>query len=110
MKVNKTVYLIFCLLACFSSLVSAQEVYDLTIKNHLFYPDTLKVPAATPFIIRVYNSDDSVEEFESFDLNLERILGAGQTAEFHVMPLKPGVYDFYGEFHRQSATGLVVVE
>ena len=34
----------------------------------------------------------------------------GKSAEIFIGPLKPGVYDFYGEFHPQTARGQIVAK
>ena len=47
-------------------------------------------------------------EFESHELNREKIVtGKGKITVF-VGPLKPGKYPFFGEFHMDTAQGVLI--
>jgi len=83
---------------------------DLTIKNHLFSPSEIKVPANQRIKLNVHNQDNTPEEFESHSLNRERLIPAGVKATVYIGPLKPGRYDFFGEFNPATAKGVVIVE
>ena len=41
---------------------------ELRIRDHLFFPSTLEIPANQKVKIRIYNEDPTPEEFESFEL------------------------------------------
>lgn len=88
----------------------AAKSYDLTIKNHKFEPDTLKVPANSKIVLRVKNADTTAEEFESDDLSREKVIPAGDTLNINVGPLKPGTYEFEGEYHEDTAKGKIIAE
>lgn len=103
--------LLLALLAWFgiASQALAQE-FSLTIKNHRFEPAELQVPAGTAFTLTVMNEDASPEEFESDDLDLEKVIAGGAKAVIKVEPLDAGRYEFYGEYHEASAKGAIVAK
>ena len=83
---------------------------SLVIKNHAFQPGDLKAPADKKFKIRISNQDATPEEFESTDFNRESIVLPGKSIVVFVGPLRPGTYGFFGDFHRDSAHGRIIVE
>jgi plastocyanin len=89
--------------------VRAQE-YVLTIKDHKFTPEELKVPANQRVIITVINNDATAEEFESNVLKVEKVIAGNSKATVRIGPLAPGRYPFIGEFHEATAKGVVVAE
>ena len=82
----------------------------LLIKNHRFEPAELKVPAGQRIKLTVHNQDATPEEFESKSLKSEKVIPAGAKATIYIGPLKPGRYDFYGEYNEATAKGVVVAE
>lgn len=82
----------------------------LVIKNHKFEPAELKVPAGQRVKLVVHNQDSSPEEFESHSMNREKVIPGGAKATIFIGPLKPGRYDFYGEYNEATAKGAVVAE
>lgn len=88
---------------------AAQE-YTLTIKDHKFSPETIEVPAGIKVKLIVKNQDATPEEFESHKLHREKIIQGNSQAIIHIGPLKPGSYPFVGEFHEDSAKGVIVVK
>ena len=82
----------------------------LVIKNHKFEPAELKVPVGQRVKLVVHNQDATPEEFESHDLNREKIVPPGAKVTIFIGPLKPGRYSFVGEYHEASAKGVVVAE
>ena len=83
---------------------------SMTIKNHMFEPSVLKVPANQRIKLTVQNLDTTPEEFESHALNREKVIPAGAKAVIYLGPLKPGRYEFMGEFNPATAKGVVVAE
>lgn len=100
------------LLACVW-LVTAQAAVpeiELIIKDHLFFPAILEIPAGQKVRVRIINQDPSPEEFESFELNREKlVVGNGEVVIF-IGPLAPGEYPFFGEFYPKTAQGVVIVK
>lgn len=82
--------------------------YVIRIKNHRFHPDRLVVPAKRRIKLRIENHDRTVEEFESYDLNREKIVTGGRKITVFIGPLKRGTYRFFGEFHAKTAQGVVI--
>lgn len=84
------------------------DEFELVLKEHLFYPARLEVPAGRKVKLVIHNQDDTPEEFDSFDLNREKVIFPYRKATVYIGPLKPGVYDFFGEFNPNTARGQVV--
>jgi high-affinity iron transporter len=82
----------------------------LVFKNHRFLPATITVPAGVKFKLRVFNSDDTADEFESTDLNREKLVPPGQTITVFLGPLDPGRYAFFGDFHQDTAQGVLIAQ
>lgn len=87
----------------------AQEL-TITIKDHKFSPAELKVPAKKRISLTVVNDDPTPEEFESKTLRVEKIIPGKSKARVQFGPLEPGRYDFIGEFHEDTAKGVVIAE
>lgn len=83
---------------------------QLVIKNHRFEPSELKVPAGQRVKLVVDNRDDTPEEFDSHDLNREKLVPPGSKVTVFIGPLKPGRYAFIGEYHEATAKGVVIAE
>lgn len=84
--------------------------FTLEIRDHLFFPATVTVPRHQKVKLIVINRDDTPEEFESYELNREKVIMGGRQAVLFIGPLAPGRYPFFGEFHSKTALGTVVVE
>jgi heme/copper-type cytochrome/quinol oxidase subunit 2 len=81
-----------------------------TIKNHQFTPNEIKVPANQPVVLNVTNADALAEEFDSSALKVEKVIAGGQSGLVRIHPLRPGRYAFTGEYHSATAQGVVVVQ
>ncbi len=86
------------------------ETYTIGIKNHRFEPTELHIPAHTKVKLLIKNLDSTPEEFESYELNREKIILGGRSAIVFVGPLEPGSYPFFGEFNQNTAQGVLHVE
>lgn len=105
---NKLIITTLILLISFCAQANKIE-YHLSIKNHLFYPERLIIPANKKVKLVISNNDTQVEEFDSFDLNREKVIFPKQKAYIFIGPLPAGEYSFFGEYHPHSARGKVVV-
>ena len=82
----------------------------LTLDQHRFSPEELRVKANTPFILVITNKDKEEEEFEMSSLRIEKIVPGGKTLQLKMPALKPGTYEFIGDFHEKTAKGRIVAE
>jgi plastocyanin len=89
---------------------SLADDFSLTIKDHRFTPAELEVPAGKELTLNVTNEDATAEEFESEDFDAEKVIVGGQSAVIKVGPLDPGRYEFYGEYHEDTAKGALVAK
>jgi hypothetical protein len=87
----------------------AQE-FTITIKDNRFEPTELRVPAKKRFTVYVVNEDPTPEEFESLPMKVEKIIPGKSKALIRIGPLDPGRYDFIGEFHAETAKGVMIAE
>jgi hypothetical protein len=83
---------------------------SLTIKGHKFLPAEIHVKANQPNVIALTNSDDAAEEFDSTSLKVEKVVGGHDRGDVRIRPLAPGRYPFMGEFHSDTAQGVVIAE
>ena len=97
-------------LAGISGVLADKPVFKLEIRNHLFFPEVLVIPANTRVKLLVSNHDPSPEEFESYELNREKVIMGKRNAVIFIGPLLPGEYPFFGEFHPETALGTVIAE
>ena len=98
-------------LLLFSALALADGLeYKLTIRDHRFEPAELQVPAGEKIKLIIDNQDESAEEFDSHELNREKVIPAKSTAPVYIGPLSPGRYTFIGEFHEKTANGVIIAE
>jgi hypothetical protein len=84
--------------------------YVLSIKDHRFEPTELIVPADKKVAITVKNLDSTPEEFESTELRREKVVAGGKEITVYVGPLRPGSYEFFGDFNPTTARGHIVVK
>jgi hypothetical protein len=105
------VALFLSLAGSMTSTAKAQDaVVEVVLKDHLYTPTALKVPAGRPFVITIHNEDATPEEFESSALKIEKMVPGHSSASVHVRPLTAGHYSFVGEQHEDTAKGELVVE
>ena len=97
------------ILTCSLSL-AATPVIEIQIKDHLFYPSEIEIPAGTKVKLLINNVDPTPEEFESYELNREKVISGNSKTVIFVGPLPPGVYLFFGEFYPKTAQGKIVVK
>lgn len=85
-------------------------VFEVRIKDHKFQPAEVEIPADTKVKLIVKNEDATPEEFESHDLNREKIVGGNSSITVFLGPLSKGTYSFFGEFNPETAQGKIVVK
>lgn len=97
-----SITVIFCV-------VAKTQSFFLILENHTFSPNVLTIPANTKVKIIIENRDKTAEEFDSFDLNREKMLFSGRKTTVFVGPLPPGKYEYFGEYHPNIARGYITV-
>jgi high-affinity iron transporter len=88
----------------------AAEQPSIAFHNHRFEPDRIEVPANVKFQLHVKNTDSTADEFESTDLDREKLVPPGQTITVFLGPLSPGQYKFFGDFHQDTAQGVMIAK
>ena len=86
------------------------ESRDLVIKDHVFSPAEITVPAGHRVAIHIKNMDATAEEFDSSALKVEKVIAGGASGTVHLHPLAPGRYKFEGEYHEKTAQGVVIAQ
>lgn len=102
--------LLLTLVVCAVPARAATPVIEIEIRDHLFLPSEVRVPAGQKIKLVVYNRDPTPEEFESYELNREKVIMGSSKAVIFIGPLKPGEYPFFGEFNPKTAQGMVIAE
>jgi hypothetical protein len=105
-------FVLMLALSLLAAPVLADDVPEFTIviKDHRFTPAELTIPAGVKVKLIIDNQDATPEEFESHELNREKIVPGNSQAKIFVGPLEPGVYPFFGEFHEATAQGKLMVK
>jgi plastocyanin len=93
-----------------ANLAAQEATYTLVIKDHRFQPTEIELPAGQKITLLVKNEDPTPEEFESKELKREKVIPGGQQATVNIGPLKPGKYEFFGDFNPKTARGHIVVK
>lgn len=91
-------------------LLAAVPEIEIEIKDHLFFPSIIEVPAGKKIKLYITNNDPSPEEFESYELNREKIISGNSRTVIFIGPLEPGEYPFFGEFYPKTAQGKIIAQ
>ena len=90
--------------------LAAPTAISVTIKDHRFIPSEVHVKAGQRTDLNIKNEDPLAEEFDSTALKIEKVIGGGQQGTVHLRPLDPGRYPFMGEYHPDTAQGVVIAQ
>ena len=107
---------VFCLVLCVFlwlpvlCLADSNDMYKIAIKNHQFVPSLLSIPVNQRIKLTVENQDPTAEEFESYDLNREKVVSGNKKIIVFLGPLSKGTYKFFGDFHQSTAQGVINVQ
>jgi hypothetical protein len=102
--------LFLCIALLPSLAFAADSEYTISIRDHRFNPAELRVPAGKKIKLLIDNQDPTAEEFESHELNREKVIPANAKLPVFIGPLAPGSYPFFGDFHPQTAKGVIIAE
>jgi Cupredoxin-like domain len=93
-----------------ANLAAQEATYALVIKDHRFQPAEIEIPAGQKIALIVKNDDPTPEEFESTELRREKVVPGGEQITVYIGPLKPGRYQFFGDFNPKTARGLIIAK
>jgi len=82
----------------------------LILEKHHFNPEEIQVKANAPFVLVITNKDNEDEDFEMAVLRIDKTIPAGKTVPVKMPALKPGTYEFIGEFHEKTAKGRILAK
>ena len=88
----------------------ADDPIAVTLKNHKFSPAEIHVKANTASVIALTNRDTTAEEFDSTALKIEKVVAGNSSGNVRLRALAPGKYPFMGEYHSDTAQGVVIAE
>jgi len=102
--------LILALLLPLAAIADDAVVYTLVLKDHRFQPAELTVPAGKKIKLLIENRDETSDEFESYELNREKVLPGQRTTTLFIGPLEEGRYPYIGEFAEETAKGVIIAK
>ncbi len=101
--------LAFAALAAAPAFATAEDhTVTLAVTDTGFSPAEIQAPVDARVRIEITNKSSAAIEFESFELNRERVIQAGQTVTVYVSGLAAGSYAFFDDFHQERKGTLVV--
>lgn len=103
-------YVLPLLFSSYLAMADDIPTFEISIQDHQFNPAEITVPARQKIKLLVNNKDRTPEEFESYELGREKIISGGQRGVIYIGPLAPGRYPFFGEFHPDTAKGVVIAK
>lgn len=83
--------------------------YTLTLKDHQFSPNPITIPANRKIKLTVKNLQSGPAEFESSDLNREKVVEANGQIVVYIGPLDPGKYGYFDDFNH-TTTGTIIAK
>jgi len=93
-----------------TSTMAQDAPYTLILKDHKFQPTEIEIPADKKITLIIKNQDPTPEEFESIELRREKVVPGGEQITVYIGPLKPGRYEFFGDFNPATARGHIVAK
>jgi hypothetical protein len=105
----KSLLLSTAILLSFMAIAHADD-YVLTLKDHQFSPKELTIPVNEKVKIIVKNLDPTAAEFESSDLDREKVVAANGEITVFIGPIDAGTYGYFDDFHRNTTTGTIIAK
>jgi plastocyanin len=106
---KKAPYFILPLLLSMPMVAFAQD-YLITVKEGVFAPAETTIPAGQKIKVTVKNIGVTPAEFESYDLNREKIIPAKSEVIVFIGPLEKGTYTYFDDFHQNTPKGSIKAE
>jgi hypothetical protein len=108
--VRSALFSLALILATGANVAAQETTYTLVIQEHRFQPAEIEIPAGQKIALIVKNDDPTPEEFESTELRREKVVPGGQQVTVYIGPLKPGRYEFFGDFNPKTARGHIIAK
>jgi plastocyanin len=89
---------------------AAEDGFTLSIRGKAFEPNELTVPAGQKITLTVKNLNPTPSEFESSDLNREKVVTGGGDITVFIGPLRPGSYEFFDDFSADTPHGHIIAK
>lgn len=86
------------------------DSFNLSINGKAFQPNELTVPAGAKLTLTVKNLNATPSEFESTDLNREKVVTGGNAITLYIGPLRPGSYEFFDDFSADTPHGHIIAK
>ena len=109
-KITMVFFIMLFIFSYQSNVYAGTPVINIEISNHLFIPSEIIIPVNTKVKLIVHNHDETDEEFESYELNREKVIVGQRKGIIFIGPLPEGEYPFFGEFFPKTAQGNVIVK
>ncbi len=106
---NTLLSLLFIGMSAAPAQADTETVINLSVKDGFFTPTEIVGPANAKFKLVVKNEGTTAEEFESSELNREKVIAPGKSVTVFLGPLPAGTYKFEGEFHPKTAQGKLII-
>jgi hypothetical protein len=107
---SRLLALAVCGALALSPAVAHADDYVITLQHNQFSPQELTIPAHQKVKVTVKNLDATPAEFESYELNREKVVTANGEIGVFVGPLEPGSYPYFDDFHRDSTKGVIIAK
>jgi len=89
--------------------LAADDIFELSLKDHQFTPSQLSIPADKRVKLTIKNLDSTPAEFESHNFKAEKVIPGGGEVSLYIGPLKAGTYGFFDDFHADQTKGSLIV-
>jgi plastocyanin len=86
---------------------AADGDYVITLKDNVFSPAELVIPAGQKIKLTVKNLQSKPAEFESSDLDREKVVEANDEIIVLIGPLDAGKYGYFDDFHRDTTATII---
>ncbi len=101
---------LFAALTALAIPARAEDVVTVTLKNDVFTPAEVKIPANADVTLKFVNADAAAAEIESKDLKIEKVVAGNSEITVSVAPQEPGRYLFVNEYKEDTVFGHITAE
>ena len=84
--------------------------HTLMIKDHKFQPTEIEIPAGQKIALIIKNNDSMRQKNSKAPNSGVRTVVGGDQSTVYIGPLKPGIYEFFGDFNPTTARGHIIAK